>query len=359
MASEITTDELSRLSSLLDRKLENIPEHHLPTITVNDILQATPRAVRIMTLPADIQLPYFLRNRSLINRDNERPIKDERKQPLKITRTIFFYHLSETYQFQRFHDISRWNLAMFTALLCTTAPSAMPSTPTQSFRKKEAPASKVGDVSPAARRFMTTYLAAVIERHNTPAIFDRREEFIRRWKDSNMDLYGTIKSSQQKLLKKALLRLKDEWEHELDRAIRELGERQYNARVAPFAGNIIPGRKDQGLPPNSHGHARDFARSALPSPEAREEADMDRIELVQGRNELLEALCVPLEDRKYQDDDGYEEEVNTPVDIRYAIASVQSVRPADMLPALMQLFPVHVEEREGRWNDDLAERSDM
>lgn len=346
MASDLTIDELTRLRSLLDRKLQNIPEHHLPSITINDILQPTARALQITTLPPDIQLPYFLRNRSLINRDNARPIKDERRQPLKITRAIFFYHLNETHQFQRFHDMSRWNLAMFTALLTPTTPTT-PYTP----RSKSAAEA----ITPVAHRFMTTYLAAVLERHNTPKLFTKREEFIKRWKDSTIDFFVTIKSSQRKLLKKALLRLNPEWERELDTAIKTMGRKQYDARVAPFVGSIIPGRKDQGLLPETYG---DFTRSAGPSPEVQDVMDIGSDEHVEGKNELLKALCVPLEDRNYRDDDRYEEEASTPADIRVAIAAVQDVKARDVLRALMRLFPVQVERRESRWGNELPVRSE-
>jgi hypothetical protein len=347
MAADRDQDDVSPLQTLLHRKLANIPKNHLPALAATDILDQTPRAVQIVTLPPDLQLPIFLRNRTLINRDNERPIKDEDKQPLKITRAIFFYHLNETYQFQRFHDTCRWNLALFTALLWAPDSTSMCLDAAQSSRRSAFAPSEVECVTPAARRFMTGYLAGVLERHNTPTVFDKREEFIKRWKNSNIDLFVSFKAAQAKLLKKTMQRLTGEWEDELDKAMRWMGKIQYEARVAPFVGSIIPGRKDQGLPVVQTGVLsgfRDFTRSSSPSPEARKEMDMELDAPMDGKNELLEALQVPLEERDYKRDDRYEEETRTPADVRYAIASMQNVRPSDILPALIRLFPVQVEE---------------
>ena len=357
MAADLSIDELARLESLLGCKLQNIPDRHLPTLMIADILNQTPKALFIPTIPPDIQLSFFLRHRSIINRDDERPIKDEQKQPPKITRAIFFYHLSETHQFQRFHDTSRWNLALFTALLSVPTPTPRSLARVRHSRQSQAPLSKTEHITPAARRFMTSYIAAVMERHNTPTVFDKREEFVSRWKESRWDLFVRFQAAQKKLLKREMQRLNKEWERELDRAMEIMGRRQYDARVAPFVGSIIPGRKDQGPPPKVYEDVRDFTRSASPSPEAREDMDMDQHESGEGRNELLEALRVPLEARDYQKDDK-SEEVNAPADIRHAIASMQNVRPTDMLPALMRLFPVEVPKRKSRWGSDL-EQNDM
>ena len=355
MASDFTIDDLAHLKSLLDRKLHNIPEHHLPTLTINDILQQAPQALHIPTIPPDIQLPFLLRNRSIINHDNVCPIKDERKQTLKVTRTIFFYHLNEAQQFQRFHDTSRWNLALFTALLGQSSTSTMSPTSVRPSRRPDTPLLKTEYITPAARRFMTSYLAAVMERHNTPTVFTAREEFIQRWKNGAWELFQQFRASQRKLLKREMYRLSAQWEDELDMAMKEMGRPEYERRIAPFVGSIIPGRKDQGLPPCTHDHLRRFARSASPSPEAREGMNMELQEAREGRNELLDALRVPLEEREYQNHHR-DEEVQMPADIRYAIAAMQNVRPADMLQVLMRLFPVVEEERQFGWDHAAWER---
>lgn len=69
----------------------------------------------------------------------------------------------------------------------------------------------------------------------------------------------------------------------------------------------------------------------------------------------MEALRVPLEERQYQKTDEIiqEEETRTPVDVRYAITAMQNARPAEMLPALMRLFPFEKVKRESRWGGDL------
>ena len=348
MATNANAGDVARLQSLLDCKLQDIPANHLPDITVHDILEQASKALHVSTLPPDLQLEFFLRIRNLINGDDGRPVKDETRQPLGITRAIFFYHLSEVYQFQRYHDTARWNLAFFTALLSTPTTVKMSTTLQPPSRHST---DKTDEITPAARRFMTSYLAAVMERHNTPTVFENREEFIRRWKDSNLDLFVSFKAGQVKLLRKAMQRLNVEWEAELDRVMRSMGRTQYDVCVAPFVGNIIPGRKDQGLPVVPRDDIRTFTRSASPSPEAMEEIQSS----LEGGKELLEALRVPLEERQYQKTDEIiqEEETRTPVDVRYAITAMQNARPAEMLPALMRLFPFEKVKRESRWGGDL------
>lgn len=324
MTDTVSKCDIAQLQVLLNRKLQGVAENHLPNITLTDVLNQKTKALHVPTLPPDLQLSFFFRNRNSINRDNERPIKDEKRQPLKITRAIFFYHLSEVYQFQRFHDTARWNLAFFTALL--SMPSSQ-SPSTAPHRLQALP--KPDAVTPADRRFMMAYLAAVMERHNASTVFEKREEFVRRWKESNLDLFVSFKSAQAKLLRKTMQRLNAEWQVELDKAMRVMGRAGYDARVAPFVGSIVPGRRDQGL---------QAVAKVLPQGSGDSEED----DTTKERNELLEALRVPLEDRVYQKLDEVQEESGTPVDIRYAITAMQNARPADILPVLVRLFSVEV-----------------
>jgi hypothetical protein len=43
---------------------------------------------------------------------------------------------------------------------------------------KRPPISKDTYIPPAARRFMIAYLAAMLEHHNSPTMFEKRESFI-------------------------------------------------------------------------------------------------------------------------------------------------------------------------------------
>lgn len=97
--------------------------------------------------------------------------------------------------------------------------------------------------TPAARRFVISYLGAVLEHHNTPAKFHARENFIRLWKDSRYDFF-TFGSGQKKLLKTYMKHLSAAWNQELDRIKGLLGLDEYERRVAKFVGTIIPGRVD-------------------------------------------------------------------------------------------------------------------
>jgi hypothetical protein len=208
MASDFATDDIPFLSSLLESKLKYIPDHVLPALTIEDILLQTTRAVHVSNIPADLQLPFLLRQRTYIDRHGGRPIKDDNEQSLDITRACF----------QRYHDTSRWNLALFTALLSN--PRARQ--PTQTARAPH------HSVSVPARNFMESYLSAVMERHNTPTIFTKREEFIKKWKGSRWDLYQNFKAAQKKLLRREVGLLTKKWEIELDVAIREMGRTQYD-----------------------------------------------------------------------------------------------------------------------------------
>lgn len=358
MAAKLTMNDVAHLEGLLKRKLTYIPDHVLSALTINDILLQTPQALSNAGVPPDLHLPFFLRNRTYIDRHGERPIKDGETQSLDITRAIFFYHLNEAHQFQRYHDLSRWNQSLFTALLSTSAnsKSSQIKSPVHSSRRSRSEVSKTEHVTPAARRFMTSYLAAILERHNTPRVFNKREEFIRRWKESRWDMFEHLGAAQRKLLKKQTILLNRRWEFELDRAIERMGRNEYDRWIALFVGSIILGRKDQGLPASAQVHLLGFERSASPPLEAMQ---MDQGHDREGKNELLEALRVPIGERRKQDYE-YVEQTETPADMRYAITCMQNVSPADMLPTLMQLFPVADEgtpvepraakEKRSRWD---------
>jgi hypothetical protein len=98
-------------------------------------------------------------------------------------------------------------------------------------------------IAPAARRFVVSYIDAVLEHHNTPTYFRARENFIRLWKDSRYDFF-TFGSGQKKLLKTHMKHLSTTWNQELDRIKALLGADEYERRVAKFVGTIIPGQAD-------------------------------------------------------------------------------------------------------------------
>jgi hypothetical protein len=323
-ASRPPTGDIASLKRLLERKLQDIPDHIMPTIKFNDILLKSPHVAHIASIPSDIQLPFLLRNRASIDRHFGRAIKDENEQSLDVTRAIFFYHLDDVHLFQRHHDIVRWNLALFTALLFRRVPSlpAPPSSKSHPF----VPEAK--QITPAARCFMISYLAAVMERHNTPTVFDKREEFVRHWKDSKWDLFH-LNSAQKKVMKKDMKRLNAECEVALDLASTELGKSEYDTRIAPFVRCLVPGRMDQGILREHLSAATGSA--SLPS----KTVSMEKEE---SKNELLEALQVPLEEPGRYDGYAYPEDTMTPVPLKDAIASL-SATPVDMLRGLMRLFP--------------------
>jgi hypothetical protein len=232
LAPTHTSADKAELENLLKRKLAGTPQNYLPALNFADIVQQPAKAIHFSNIPSDIQLAFLLRNRALIDRASSMSIKRDVQQSLAITRAIFFYRLDPAHQFQRHHDTTRWNLALFTALL--SLPDKSSANPTH--------------MPPADKRFMTSYLAGVMEHHNTPQTFTAREAFIKRWKNGVWDVYTIFGASQKKLLKKDVKFLNAEWKKELDAARRGIGKEECEKRIAKFVGSVVPGRKDQGLP---------------------------------------------------------------------------------------------------------------
>lgn len=356
MPSNITVDEHvphldvehARLATLLKRKLNGIPAHHVPILHICDIIHKTPASLYFANIPPDIQLAFFLRNRTLIDRCAGQPIKSEKHQSLDTTRAIWYYRMDEAHQFQRYHDTVRWNIAIFIALLSlpsgNTETSPYKSTSPPSQRPQNDLPSKAAYIRPAARRFMRQYLAAVLEHHNEPGVFEQRDGFVKLWKSSNWDVFQLFGSGQKKLLKNEMKRLSKEWESELDYRTHRMGRDAYDVRVAKFVGSLIPGRKDQALPAAFLAQHMSIVPSLSEDTKKEVPSDVRMVEeggrLPEGRldvqNELLDALRVPLgEFGELQMD----EKITTVADMRHSITALQKMRPRDILPMLMQMFP--------------------
>ena len=69
----------AELELLLKTKLQGVPNHHLPSLILSDILDQTPRALNIANIPPDIQLQFFLQNRATIDNYAGKAIKDDDK----------------------------------------------------------------------------------------------------------------------------------------------------------------------------------------------------------------------------------------------------------------------------------------
>lgn len=80
----------------LERR-SGVPNHHLPSLILSDILDQTPRALNIANISPDIQLQFFLQNRATIDNYAGKAIKDDDKQSFDITRAIWFYRLDEAH----------------------------------------------------------------------------------------------------------------------------------------------------------------------------------------------------------------------------------------------------------------------
>jgi hypothetical protein len=166
----------------------------------------------------------------------------------------------------------------------------------------------------------------------TQHAYDKREEFVRLWKKSKWTLFESFAAGQRKFLKKRMQISSMDWEIELDVVLREFGREEYDIRVAPLVGCLVPGRKDQGM----------YREHLIAAPEPlsllREAVDGDMDE---EKNELLEALRLPLDidEQSLQDGYGHGEDARTPVDLSYAITLLCKVKPTKILKELMRLFP--------------------
>jgi hypothetical protein len=348
----------AELQLLLKDKLHGIPTLHLPALTLADILDQTPRALNIPNIPPDIQLPFFLENRAAIDHYAGKPMKDEEKQSLEITRAIWFYRLDEAHQFQRFHDTMRWNTAIFVALLALHSQSSdsphgevgavdRRRGPVDSYRpgRVTTPSPTHVPIPPAAIRFIKHYLAAVIEHHNAPtSSFTARESLIRTWKTGPWELFTVFGGAQKKLLKNAMKKLSREWDAEFRVAEKQLGRKRYEREVGKFVGGLLPGKRELGVrgvevfvkEEGVHVQMRD---SVLVEQEESGEA---------AGNELLQALLSPYtllaKEARMQGEKGGKSGVveveGTPVtNLRHAIATLQKMEPRDILPVLIRLFP--------------------
>jgi hypothetical protein len=292
------------LSALLTLKLRGIPKGHLPPLTLTSLLTLSPSALSLLHIPPDIQLLWFLAHRSNIP---SHPLKKPTDQSLATTRAIFFYRLSETHQFQRYHDVARWNIAIFLALL--TKPSK--------------------EMDGTSRTFAQAYLHAVLEAHETPTLFAQREAFVSIWKHGPLDLWGRFRSAEMKLLKRRIKALRAEWDEVVQvEAYRwGAGTGEYHALVGRFLGSLIPSQ-GQGL-----------RRVEQTGEDAGEDALMDegeKEEVWEG-NELVAALRVP-----YLGDEEESTEVRQQgppvVDTRLALQAASEVRAEEIMKMIQREF---------------------
>ncbi|KAI4948924.1 hypothetical protein J4E91_005386 [Alternaria rosae] len=351
----------AELQLLLKNKLHGVPANHLPAVTVADILDQTPQALNIANIPSDIQLLFFLHNRAAIDRNAGKPIKDKEKQSIELTRAIWFYRLDEAHQFQRFHDIMRWNTAIFVALLAQQSQSSDQRQSLHgeagavdrrrgtidSYRPGRVTTPTHAAIPPAAIRFIKQYLAAVIEHHNTPtSSFVARESFILTWKTGPWELFTVFGGAQKKLLKNAMKKLSKEWEAELRVAETQLGRERYERKIGNFVGGVVPGKRKMGV---RAVEALDEEKSGGGNVKREDVVLTDREEgKEEGGNGLLQALLSPYipqtKEIRGQDGNGVKSGVveveGTPVtDVRSAIAALQKMEPRNILPVLIRLFP--------------------
>ena len=347
-------EEKEELEALLKHKLRGIPKNDILDIKLNDILRATTKT-RLANMPLDINLAFLLRNRALIDECGGTPMKEDTRQTVDVCRAIWFWRLDTVRQFQRWHDGVRWNIAIFTALLSQHYAHPPDQRTAESQHHDRGAGARIdsprptnvdverGRLTPAAVRFMTLYLSAVLEQHTTSSSspshsssFAKRESFIRLWRTSTYDLFTIHKSWARKALQRALKRLSREWEKELELARRRIDRYEWEQRVEPLVGSLVPGiaatrtRKDSSCHPRPGGEEMEVA---------------ERLESggVEGEGkQLLDALRTPCpveEPGDMQKGMVYDDERIVVCDLRTAISAVQSIRPRDMLPLLMRLFP--------------------
>ena len=152
--------------------------------------------------------------------------------------------------------------------------------------------------------------------------------------------------AQKKLMKNAMKVLSKDWEAELAIAKKQMGKERYDREVGKFVGGLIPGRKDQGVGAWER-RGEEKARDGDIDMENAAPKDQGEGKESHG-NGLLEALLSPYVSHTKHTKKQAEAETRsgmtavqgTPViDMRYAITMVQRMKPEDMLPVLIRLFP--------------------
>lgn len=247
---DLTASEEQYLKALLKAKLAGVNPYSFPSLTLADILTQSP-AIYLSNIPPDLQVDYFLQNRDRIRSHNDLPIKSSSEQPFNITRAIFYYRLDDAHQFQRYHDSSRWNITIFLALLVQNDKSFYlpkpPPKPQSRCARQDREDHDDFRLNRYQRDFVTFYLDAVLEHHNNPTEFKKRNRFIQLWKDSPYDMFK-LPSFARNDMKREMKRLKAGFERELDERSTE-----YHHQVARFVNVLVPGRKDQGWQRDSNG----------------------------------------------------------------------------------------------------------
>lgn len=156
---------------------------------------------------------------------------------------------------------------------------------------------------------------------------------MRLWKESRYDFFVVKKSGQKAYLKRELVRLRREWEVELDRVWETMGKVAYWKTVAPFVGCLVAGRVDQGRSEMALrfgvGVRGMVDESAEGYGNVKRERDGD------GRNELLEGLKVPLYGHVTG---GFEVDHETVVDLTAGLNAVKASTAKGMLTMLLELF---------------------
>ncbi|KAJ4384903.1 hypothetical protein N0V86_000507 [Didymella sp. IMI 355093] len=337
-----TPHDEKQLEELLQYKLSGIPIGHLPSLTLRDILSQTARTI-LIHIPHDIGLAWFLRHRALIlayvltGMGNKSDREDGGDVEANVVRAVWYYRLDTVRQFQRYHDGVRWNLAIYVALLTRHAlekEGRQERCEYGSDSDQGRSRCKRIEVQPAAIRFMMLYLEAVVEHHSHPMTFHKRDEFVRLWRRSGLDLFTINKSWAKKSLQRSLKQLSPQWSRELSFAQCDMGLEAYSEKVGKFVGSLVPGMADQNLTTTRE---RNAARSKEASPQQEKTLSTKK-----ARNELLDALSapcpVPAEANREQKMTRGEERYMV-CDLHTAITCVQNVTPRDMLPVLVRLFP--------------------
>lgn len=197
-------------------------------------------------------------------------------------------------------------------------------------------------LSPSATRFVTAYLAAVLEQHTAPTLFLARDTFVRLWKASRWSLFRVRSASHKKLLKGAMKRLAQEWSVVMDAERQRLGEEAFEQGGGRFVGGLIPGRRSSGVVLRAgRGSGGKMGKGGCDG-----DGNGDGDEGDKGDNVLLDALRVPFESSvgcaEKGEGLGYgqeDTETSTVAGLSVAIAVMQRMRAKDILPVLMRLFP--------------------
>lgn len=184
-----------------------------------------------------------------------------------------------------------------------------------------------------AHEFVVAYLEAVLEHHNHPETFTKRDGFIVLWKNSKYDLFH-LTATQEKIIKAKIKEKHKDWRMELFGQKMDLGFANYVKKCGPLIDVLVPGFHSQGV-------LRD--KKGIQVVHQEEKMDLDYGDSgfkVAAENKFMDGLRArynvePIGEATGKKKGKKWQEV---VDVKTAIAAVDEIKPRESMGMLLRRF---------------------